>query len=75
VSPPFLSLDIVSLRIITLSFVVHDGRIKAFFPQVGEKTCFWRRKKISSGDEIKRVKLNAVVFVRDEFRRIMPAIE
>jgi len=33
------------------------------------------KKRLNPGDEMKRDSLNAVVLVRNEFRRIMPAIE
>jgi len=67
----------VSLRIITLLFVDHDDRIKAFFPQAwGQRACICcMKKRLNPGEKMKRDNLNAVVFVRDEFRRIMPAIE
>jgi hypothetical protein len=33
------------------------------------------KKRLNPGDEMNRGNLNTVVFVRDEFRRIMPTIE
>jgi hypothetical protein len=33
------------------------------------------KKRLNPGDGIKRDNLDTVVFVRDKFRRIMPAIE
>jgi len=75
VSPPFLSLVIVSLRIITLLFVDHDDRIKAFLAHAEAEMFIVLKKRLSKGDETKRDNLNDVVFVRGEFRRIMPAIK
>jgi len=42
---------------------------------ISEVCCLFTKKRLNTGDEIKRDNLNAVVFVGDEFRRIMPAIE